>query len=103
MKKLAIVQVALGMLIIGSLVYWMGWLSTGYHVYQGTIPGSNNTLGSMGLPAYNPFLNVWKVGFLALGLSVLGCGIVQYIRARGQTAGKWYQLERSDSGRVTKV
>ncbi len=38
MKKLAVIQIILGVLIIGSLVYWVGWLSGGYHIREGITP-----------------------------------------------------------------
>ena len=103
MKKLAIAQISLGLLTIGSLVYWTGWLSTGYVYYQGTIPGSYTVLNSTGILPYNPLVDVWTIVYLVLGLAVLGCGIVQYIRVRDKSSGKWYKLERDDDGKVIKI
>ena len=98
MKKLAITQIILGMLVVGSLIYWMGWLSTGYFHYVGTDPDGNIILGVLGLHKPNPFMEVWAVVYLVLGLSVLGCGIAQYLKARRQSAGIGDKPERRKHG-----
>ncbi len=103
MKKLAIAQIVLGILVVGSLIYWMGWLSTGYHIREGTIPGSDTVIHSMGLVAPNPLLDAWTVVYLMLGLSVFGCGIAQFVKARHKTTSKAGELESSDESKVVKV
>ena len=79
MKKLAIAQIILGALVVGSMIYWMGWLSSGYHIWEGITP-DGTTIRSLPLIVPNPALNVWSILYPVLGLAVLGCGIAQYIR-----------------------
>lgn len=78
MKKLAIVQIILGALVVGSLIYWIGWISSGYHIREAILP--DYIVHELGFPARNPALNVWSILYPALGLAVLGCGIAQYFR-----------------------
>ena len=103
MKKLTFTQIILGMLVVGSLIYWMVWLSTGYYHSVGTDPDGNIILHVMGLPKPNPFMEVWAVVYLMLGLSVLGCGIAQYFKARRQSAGIGDKPESGDENTVVKV
>ncbi|MFH1146922.1 MAG: hypothetical protein V1736_04370 [Pseudomonadota bacterium] len=79
MRKLAIVQIILGALIVGFLVYWMGSLSDGYHIWEGIAPDGNR-IRIMPMLRPNPALNAWTILYPVLGLSVLGCGIAQYFK-----------------------
>ncbi len=87
MKKLAIAQIVLGILVVGSLVFWMGWVEPGYHDAFGVDPDGNIRIRILGLVAPNPLVDAWAVIYLVLGLSVLGCGIAQYLNAGHQTVG----------------
>ncbi len=82
-KKLAITQIILGALIIGSAVYWIGWLSDGYHILEGTTP-DGETIRTFPLLAPNPPMYIWSLLQPSLGLAVLGCGIVQLFRTRSE-------------------
>lgn len=79
MNKLAIIQIILGALVVGSLIYWMGWLSSGYHIREGIAP-DGTIIRSFPLLIPNPALDVWSIHYPALGLADLGCGIAQYFR-----------------------
>ena len=104
MKKLAIAQIVLGILVVGSLIYWGEWVSTGYHIHEGILPGDDGTIRRiLGLHAPNPLIDAWAVVYLGLGLSVLVCGIAQYVKARRQATGKGEKLESGDDDRVVKV
>jgi hypothetical protein len=83
MKKIAVVQIAQGRLIIGSLIYWVGCLSSGYHGREGIAP-DGTIIHSMPLLTPNPALDVWSILYPALGLAVIGCGIAQYFRKNGK-------------------
>ena len=83
MKKLAIVQIILGALVVGSLIYWIGWISSGYHTREGIIP-DGYIVRELPLLAPNPALDVWSILYPALGLAVLGCGIAQYFGTGGK-------------------
>jgi hypothetical protein len=78
-KKLAIVQIILGVLVVGSLIYWGDWISSGYHIWEAILP-DGYTVRESGFPAPNPALYIWSILYPALGLAVLGCGIAQYFR-----------------------
>jgi len=103
MTKLAIAQIILGVLIVGALFAWMVWVSPGYQIREGIIPGSDTVIRSMGLIKPNPLLDVWAVVYLVLGLSVLGCGIAQFVKARRQANSKRGKLESGDENSVVKV
>ncbi len=79
MKKLAVVQIILGALIVGSLIYWEGWLSSGYHNLEGTAPDGMGIF-IMPMLRLNPGLIAWELLYPALGLAVLGCGIARYFK-----------------------
>ena len=83
MRKLAITQIVLGVLVVGSLVFWMGWVSTGYHDAFGVDPDGNIRIRILGLVAPRPLIWVWAGIYFMLGLSVLGCGIAQFLKAKG--------------------
>lgn len=78
MKKLAIVQIILGTLVVGSLIYWIGWISSGYHIREGISPDGIFIIRELPMLAPNPALYVWSMLYPALGLAILGCGIAQY-------------------------
>jgi len=104
MKKLAIAQIVLGILVVGSLIYWGEWVSTGYHIHEGILPGDDGTIHRiLGLHAPNPLIDAWAVVYLVLGLSVLVCGIAQYVKARHQATGKEGELESGDDNGMLKV
>ena len=79
MKKLASTQIILGALVVGSLIYWMGWLSDGYHILEWIAPDGTH-IRTMPLLAPNPPLYAWQIVHPVLGLAVLGCGIAQLFR-----------------------
>jgi len=87
MKKLAIAQMVLGMLVIGSLIFWAVWVSTGYLYAEGTVPGTDTVIGVFGNPGRVPLLEIWPLIYVSLGLVVLGCGLAQYLTARRQAGG----------------
>ena len=103
MTKLAITQIILGMLVVGSLVFWMGWVQTGYHDAFGVDPDGNIRIRILGLTKQNPLEPVWIVVYFMLGLSVFGCGIGQLAKARHKTTGKGNKLENGDENRVVRV
>ena len=60
MKKLAIMQIVLGILVVGSLIYWGGWVSTGYHDLIVVDDDGNIILRVLGLSGYIPY---WMSGY----------------------------------------
>ncbi|MFC1864381.1 hypothetical protein ACFLYG_00945 [Chloroflexota bacterium] len=103
MRKLSVTQIVLGIFVVGSLFAWMVWISPGYHIREGIIPGSDTVIRSIGLIKPNPLLGVWAVVYPILGLSVFGCGIAQYFKARQQTTHKEDALGSGDESRAVKV
>lgn len=98
MKKLAVAQVLLGVTVIAYLLSWASWISPGYHIHEGLIPGTDMILHCMALLKPAPLLPAWSLVFLTLGLAVTGCGMLQYFEARRQAKGK--ENEEGDSGVV---
>lgn len=95
-KKLAIAQVILGVSVIGYLLSWVNWISPGYHIHEGLIPGTDMILHCMGFLMPKPLLTAWVFVFLALGLAVTGCGMLQYFETRRQAKDK--ENGEGDSG-----
>ena len=86
MKKLAIAQVVLGVLIIGALVWFIGWVEYDYGSFTERIdnPAGGGTVEVEMHPVSGWVVQMisWKaVGFM-LGLSIIGCGLAQWVRAR---------------------
>jgi hypothetical protein len=77
--KLAIAQIVLGVLIVGSLVWFIGWVEWDYGSFTKLIKGVEVEFHP--LPGWMTRLISWKVASFVLGLSVLGCGIAQYLKA----------------------
>lgn len=74
MKKFAIFQIILGMLIILSLLYWVGWVSGGYPTRESIVGTNEQVL----LPILqNPARYVWEVLYLIGGLGVIICAVTQ--------------------------
>ena len=102
MKKLAIAQIVLGILIVGSLIFWAGWVSTGYYESVGTTP-DGNIIHELGLQKPNPLMDAWTIVYLLLGLSVLSCGIAQFVKAKRRITGKAAELDSGDESSEVKV
>jgi hypothetical protein len=85
--KLAIAQVVLGLLIIGSFFAFVNWVSNGYNVYEGTIAGSDIIVRVFLNPGRVPLYQVWSLIYLGLGVVVTGCGIAQLIKSRREGTG----------------
>jgi len=79
--KLAITQVILGILIVGSLVWFINWVEPDYGSHTRLIGGTEVEFHP--LPGWLIRLISWKAVSFALGLSVLGCSIAQFVKARG--------------------
>jgi hypothetical protein len=79
MRKLAVVQIILGILVVLSMVYWGSWLSNGYHVREGLAP-DGTTIFQPSLQKPNRALDIWATLYPALGLAILGCGTAQCFR-----------------------
>ena len=103
MKKLAIAQIALGILVVGSLVFWVGWVSTGYLYAEGTVSGRDLTVGVFMNPGRATLLETWPLVYFALGLVVIGCGIAQYFKARRPKTAEEDRLERGAESKVVEV
>ena len=104
MNKLAIAQIVVGILVVGSLIYWIGWLSTGYLYAEGTVPGTDIHVGVFSNPGRATlFCKTWPLLYFTQGLAVLGCGISQYFKARRQSAVKGNKPESGDENTVVKV
>ena len=82
--KLAIAQMALGVIIIASLFGFTAWVQPGLnHI---SLPAAED--GTITEVFLNPGRNIpmltWISVYLVLGLSVLACGIAQYLKERGR-------------------
>jgi len=81
--KLAITQMTLGLLIIGSLFAFAVWIEPGFYHVEILNEAGIVTGGAFFNPGRNIPMRTWQAIYLVLGLSVLGCGIAQYLKARG--------------------
>ena len=84
--KLAITQIVLGVLIVGSLVWFIGWVEWDYGSFTKLIEDVEVEFHP--LPGWIVRLISWKTASFVLGLSVFGLGIVQLAKARGLKGAK---------------
>ncbi len=84
--KLAITQIALGALIVGSLVWFIGWGELDYGSYTKLYKDVEVVIHP--LPGWLIRLISWKAVSFVLGLSVLGCGIPQFLKTKGFKGAK---------------
>ncbi len=86
MKKLAVAQIILGVLSLGSLLGFVIWVEPGiWHIQLPPTEGGDLIKEIFLNPGWNIRMRAWQAVSLVLALSVTGCGIAQYIRARGLT------------------
>ena len=79
--KLAVTQIVLGALIIGSLAWFIGWVEWDYGSVTRLIEGVNVEIRPW--PGWTMRLISWKAVSFILGLLVLGFGITQFVKAKG--------------------
>ena len=84
--KLAVTQIVLGALIVGSLVWFIGWVEWDYGSY--TILREGIEVEMLHLPGWMVRMISWKAASFVLGLGVLGCGMAQFVKARGLKGAK---------------
>ena len=84
--KLAVTQIILGILVVGSLVWFIGWVEYDYGSF--TILREGVEVVIHPLPGWLIRLISWKAVSFVLGLSVLVCGIAQFVKARGLKGAK---------------
>ncbi len=84
--KLTITQIVLGVLIIGSLVWFIGWVEWDYGSF--TILREGIEVQMLPLPGWIVRMISWKAVSFMLGLSVLGCGIAQFVKVKGLKGAK---------------
>ena len=89
MRRLAIAQVVLGVLIIGALVWFIGWVEYDYgsftEMVENPAGGGMVEVEMSHVPGLVVKMVTWKVVGFMLGLSVLGCGLAQWFGAREVT------------------
>ena len=82
MKRIAIAQVVLGVLIIGSFFAFMQGVYRGYNTLEGTFPGTDNVVRVLMNPGQATLIGAWQFVYLAVGLVVTGCGIALFIKTQ---------------------
>ena len=92
--RLAIAQIVLGVLIVGSLVWFIGWVEWGYGSW--TILREGIEVEMLPLPGWMVRMISWKVASFVVGLGVIGLGIAQLVKARRSKAGEADELESGD-------
>jgi hypothetical protein len=78
--KLAVTQIVLGIIIIGLMVWYIGWVEPETASFIRDIEGYDVEL--LPLSAWATGVIVWKAVSFLLGLAILACGVVQYKQAR---------------------
>ena len=77
-------------------------MSTGYYESVGTTP-DGNIIHELGLQKPNPLMDAWAIVYPLLGLSVLSCGIAQFVKARHKITGKAAELNSGNESSEVKV
>ena len=79
-NNLAIAQIVLGVLIVGSLVWFIGWVEWDYGAL--TIIREGVELEARPSTGWMVRMVTWKVISFLLSLAILGIGVVQYSKVR---------------------
>ena len=88
MKKLAVTQMVLGALIVASVLGFSIWVEPHLFGVLRSLPHEaeagdiTNLVLIMNMP-----VSIWRAVTVVLGISVLGCGIVQYFKTRWSGEG----------------
>ena len=81
--KLATAQIVLGVLILASLFGFVVWVEPNFYHFQIPSAEGGDVIAEVFLnPGRNIPMITWMVVHLVLGLSVLGCGTVQFIKEK---------------------
>jgi len=81
--KLAVVQMVLGAFIVASLFWFTAWVEPGFtHIQIPPTEDSNIVTDIFLNPGRNIPMRSWMLVYLVLGISVLGCGIAQFVKAK---------------------
>ena len=85
MKKLAIAQIVLGVLVVISLVWFIGWVEWEYgpYIYMTERYGE---IEMKLLPNWEMRLTIWKVSFI-ISAGVICTGIAQRVKAERNETG----------------
>jgi hypothetical protein len=89
-KKLAVIQTVLGILLVASFFVYVLLVEPGYSRLE-IIDGEGNVVGYwgiLGLRRFNPVLAAWMIAYPALGILVTGCGIANLVRVMHGSAVK---------------
>ena len=82
--KLAIAQIVLGVFILASLFGFAAWVEPSFtHIRIPSAEGGDVITKIFLNPGRNIPMRSWMVVYLVLGLSVLGCGIAQFVKVKG--------------------
>jgi len=82
--KLAITQIVLGVFILASLFGFAAWVEPGFtHIQIPPTEDSNIVTEIFLNPGRNIPIVIWSAVYFVLGLSVLGCGIAQFVKVKG--------------------
>jgi hypothetical protein len=108
MKKLSVIQIILGLLIIGSLAFWYLAVLDGYLTFEGTIPGTGLEAIVSRNPGSGLELGIWVCCYLALGLLITGFGIAGFVsghrsESTGQKPGGWISVVQIALGALVIV
>lgn len=77
---MAVIQIILGVLIIGSLVWFVGWVEPESDSFIKLVEGYEVEL--LPLPEWITHVIIWKAVSFVLGVAIISCGITQCLRPR---------------------
>ena len=81
--KLAITQIILGVFILASLFGFAAWVEPGFtHIRIPSAEGGDVITDIFLNPGRNIPMVIWSAVYFVLGLSVLGCGIAQFVKEK---------------------
>lgn len=85
-KHLAAAQIVLGVLVISSLIWFIGWVEWDYGPCI-RVMEPYGEIEMKHLPGWEMRLTIWKIACFILGSSVVGTGIVQKVKVGRHEAG----------------
>lgn len=105
MKKLAITQIIIGILLLASFFVYIFLVEPGYSKLE-VIDGGGNVIGYweiLGLHRFNPVAAVWMFGFPVLGVATTVLGIAGLVKALRGSVGKRFAVSQIVLGGLALV
>lgn len=87
-KRLVVTQIILGVLVVSSLIWFIGWVEWDYGSYI-LVTERYGEIEMKHLPGWETRLIIWKIASFILCFSVVGAGVIQCMGVRRKLKGNF--------------